>query len=140
MPKLFTPEEVKNLSNNPYTYRVSHQTIRFTLAFKEAFWYGYQEGRTPTQLLRELGYDPDVLGEARVAGIARHIRDQVNSEYGLRQSPVPRSRQTLQEADMKVLSQSQAMKAMQREIIYLRQELEFIKKIITRSNGKGQSI
>jgi hypothetical protein len=139
MPKLFTPEDVKTLRDNPYTYKVSHQTIFFTLEFKELFWQGYQEGRSTTQLLHELGYDPDVLGEARVAGISRHIRDQANSEMGLRQGIARRSKPHLAESDMKGLTQNQAMKQMQREIIYLRQELEFVKKIIARSNGKGSS-
>jgi hypothetical protein len=137
MAKFFTPDEVITLRNNPYTLKVTQQTISFTLAFKEAFWKGYQEGRTPHQLLQELGYDPYVLGRSRVDGIGKHIKNEANSEYGLHQGPIPRSRRTLQETDMKGLTQNQAMKQMQREIIYLQQEIEFIKKIITRSNGKG---
>ena len=36
--KLFTPAEVEILSSNPYTLSVTSKTIRFTLAFKQAFW------------------------------------------------------------------------------------------------------
>lgn len=36
--KKFTPEEIKNLKANPYTLRVTEDTISYTLAFKEAFW------------------------------------------------------------------------------------------------------
>ena len=139
MQKLFAPEEIITLRDNPYTARVSQKTISFTLAFKEAFWQGYEEGRSPVQLVRELGYDPAILGQIRIDGIAKNIKNEANSELGLHQGPAPRSRRQLTEDDLSALSQRQAMKQMQCELIYLRQELEFIKKIINRSNGKGRS-
>ena len=139
MQKIFTPEEILTLRDNPYTLRVSQKTISFTLAFKEAFWNGYQEGRSPIQLIRELGYDPDILGQTRIDGIGKNLKNEAGSKLGLHQGPAPRSRRQLNEDDLNALSQRQAMKQMQRELIYLRQELEFIKKIINRSNGKGRS-
>ena len=36
--KKFTPEELKHLQANPYTLRVTANSISYTLAFKEAFW------------------------------------------------------------------------------------------------------
>ena len=36
--KKFTPEELKHLQANPYTLRVTADSISYTLAFKEAFW------------------------------------------------------------------------------------------------------
>lgn len=118
--KLFTSEEIKTLRNNPYTSRVSSKSIRFTLAFKEAFWSGYQAGRAPSQLIRELGYDPEMLGPIRIDGIVKHIKAEANSESGLHESYALRPRRHIQESDIDASAPHQAMKRMQNEIIYLR--------------------
>ncbi len=47
----FTAEEIRILAKNPYTYRVTDTTIRFTLAFKEEFLRRYKEGLSPKQIV-----------------------------------------------------------------------------------------
>lgn len=59
--KKFTPEEIKNLKANPYTLRVTEDTISYTLAFKEAFWELSVQGYTGTAAFRKLGYNTEVL-------------------------------------------------------------------------------
>lgn len=44
--KKFTPEELKHLQANPYTLRVTADSISYTLAFKEAFWALSLQGYT----------------------------------------------------------------------------------------------
>ena len=44
--KKFTPEELKHLRANPYTLRVTADSISYTLAFKEAFWALSLQGYT----------------------------------------------------------------------------------------------
>ena len=139
MPKLFTPDEINMLKANPYTLRVSETTIKFTLAFKEAFMEGYKKGIGPVHLFRELGYDPDVIGKSRIDGHSKSIRKEDQSELGLHQGIIRYSNRILQDSYSNKLSVPQTIKRMQREIIYLRQELEFVKKIINHSSGKGQS-
>ena len=46
--KKFTPEDLKHLQANPYTLRVTADSISYTLAFKEAFW-GSVSRATPAQ-------------------------------------------------------------------------------------------
>ena len=64
--KKFTPEELKHLQANPYTLRVTANSISYTLAFKEAFWALSLQGYTGTAAFRKLGYNPDVLGFERI--------------------------------------------------------------------------
>ena len=60
--KKFTPEELKHLQANPYTLRVTADSISYTLAFKEAFWALSLQGYTGTAAFRKLGYNTEVLG------------------------------------------------------------------------------
>ena len=54
--KKFTPEELKHLQANPYTLRVTADSISYTLAFKETFWALSLQGYTGTAAFRKLGY------------------------------------------------------------------------------------
>ena len=64
--KKFTPEELKHLQANPYTLRVTADSISYTLAFKEAFWALSLQGYTGTAAFRKLGYNTEVLGFERI--------------------------------------------------------------------------
>lgn len=81
--KTFTPEEVRALRENPYTLKATDKTITFTRAFKEQFWQGLREGKSKYELLKELGYDPELLGPSRVEGISYHIRKRGRTPRGL---------------------------------------------------------
>lgn len=78
----FTEEEIRILVDNPYTYRVTDTTIRFTLAFKEEFLKRYKEGFSPKQIVKDLGYSVDILGARRVEGLRDHIVKESLSEAG----------------------------------------------------------
>ena len=45
----FTEEERAILKQNPYTYRVFKNSIRFTIEFKESFMRQYEAGMSPTK-------------------------------------------------------------------------------------------
>jgi len=125
--KTFTPEELVKIRQNHYVKSATSHMIRFTSVFKEEFWEQLGRGRMPTDIIRTMGFDPEVLGESRIRGITQHIREQVESGTGfrdVRQTPL------LNGAPDKPLPPSKALLHMQHEIAYMKQELEFIKKII----------
>ena len=70
--KKFTPEELKHLQANPYTLRVTADSISYTLAFKEAFWALSLQGYTGTAAFRKLGYN--CIGAFHVLRIAGRSR------------------------------------------------------------------
>ena len=72
--KKFTPEELKHLQANPYTLRVTADSISYTLAFKEAFWALSLQGYTGTAAFRKLGYNTEVLGFERIHNTTKRIR------------------------------------------------------------------
>ena len=69
--KKFTPEELKHLQANPYTLRVTADSISYTLAFKEAFWALSLQGYTGTAAFRSWAITASALSMCRIAGRSR---------------------------------------------------------------------
>ena len=120
----FTPEELEILRANHYTLRADPGTVKFTYAFKKAFWEKYQTNPHPIAIIQELGYDTEMLGESRINGISQKIRNEARSKYGLRDPSSNRTVDQLTPEERAILSPEQIMNRMQDEIKYLRQELE----------------
>ena len=132
---LFTQDEITILRANPYTLSVSEHSIRFTKAFKEVFWLKRQAGDRLQNIVTDLGYDVEILGMQRIKTISTRIRTEALSIEGFHENNSPRKIHPDQEV-FDVLPKDEAMVRMQHEILYLRQELDFIKKIIkTETSG-----
>lgn len=130
MAKKFTQEEQHILKGNPYTLNVTETTLQFTLDFKNTYWDMYNQGLGPSQILRECGYDPKMLGKARIIGLSQHLREEFK-KYGCFHEARPiNAAKHPSKSEYEKMSQKKAMKEMQTEIIYLRQEIDFLKKLI----------
>lgn len=130
MAKTFTQKEQDILSNNPYTLNVTETTLQFTLEFKNTYWDMYSQGLGPSQILKECGYDPKMLGTARITGLSQHLREE-HKKYGCFHEARPiNAAKHPSKAEYEKMSQKKAMKEMQTEIVYLRQEIDFLKKLI----------
>ncbi len=137
--KLLTKKEMKLLQENPYTYSVTEKTLRFTKAFKEEFWDRYQKGDKPKKILRDLGYDPDMLGDNRVISIYQTVKSEAESlegfrDFGCKKPCVPYEKYEKN----KGVSDNHAIRRLQNEVRYMRQEIEFLKKISKEGRSKGQ--
>ena len=126
--KTFTEEELKSIRANPYVKSATSKMVRFTVEFKEEFWRQYnEECKSPRRIIESMGLDAEVLGEKRISGILMHIRQRIESGENLRDyRKTPESELT----DIRKLPPSKAMQRMQHKILYMEQELEFIKKTI----------
>ena len=129
--KKFTPEEIKNLKANPYTLRVTEDTISYTLAFKEAFWDLSVQGYTGTAAFRKLGYNTKVLGFERIHNTSKRIRQAGKSVEGFREgnpSGIRIKNEQKQQTDFAGTPSNETAKRMQREIVCLQQQMAFLKK------------
>ena len=124
--KVFTPEEMEILRGNKYTYAVTPHILSFTKEFKELFWAEYQSGAVPRQILENYGYPADILGKKRIWGIAHVIKSQFNSPAGFHEGSLPKSGKSVDKEDQ---TTEELVKSLQGEVQYLRQEIEFLKKI-----------
>ncbi len=118
---MFTSEEINELKKNIYVSSVSFKMVRFTPEFKQRFIDEYESGKTPFRIISDMGIDPHILGENRLTGIRQHVQEQSKREIGFKRNILPRSLS---------LTENQKIGRLEHELTYLRQELEFIKKIL----------
>ena len=126
--KSFTAEEIRQLKANPYTNWVTPGMLSFTKEFKAEFWKRYQAGQRSRDIMQDLGYDPDVLGDVRISGIQHLISKAAKSGKGFVSAPlsgIPVKRLTTVDYE----PTKETVIQMQNEILYLKQEIEFLKKI-----------
>lgn len=129
MATLFTKEQIRVLSENPFTEFVSESTLRFTLEFKKVFVDSLNSGKPIRDIFTDAGYDPTILGKSRMKSFSHRMHVEVKSDAGFHSNYKERKRHP-DLADYSSMTQKDAMIHMQNEILYLHQELEFIKKII----------
>ena len=123
----YTKKQQKELEMNPYTYKVTDNRIFFTKEFKQVFWIKYNSGTSPRKILKELDYDLSYFNQGQIDNIVQHLRkksiagEQFTEGYSkerrpnIKTPPPDNSPQTIQQ--------------MQNEITYLKQEVEFLKKV-----------
>ena len=138
--KKFSPEEVETLRANPYTERVTTEKISFTLAFKKEFWRLSVEGCTGNAAFRKLGYDPEVLGFERVHNITKRIRRAAKTPEGLKGKAKSRmriSKENFSSAQLEKMSRRESEQRLQNEIVYLQQQMAFLKKLMRQPGKPG---
>lgn len=134
-PSRFTPEQVELLAANPFTFSVTPRHIWFTLEFKNLFLSRYDAGETSTEIFVSCGYDPDILGNNRMYNFPRRLKAQIATGRPLTEGPMQQARKP-KRIDYNTMPTQQSVAAMQREITYLRQQVEFLKKITELGNDK----
>lgn len=131
--KLFTAEEIEILRSNPYTYSVTSHTLFLTKEFKELFWEEYQSGRVSArQILEKHGYPAELLGQRRIWGITQSIKEQHLSLEGIHEGYLPRKARNKAKGD--VQSTEDRVDYLENKILYMEQQIEFLKKIASIRN------
>jgi transposase len=125
--KLFTENEIKQLSTNKYVKAVSTKGITYTDEFKHHFIDENEKGKLPREIFENSGFDIDIIGMRRVESSGKRWRAayRENGIFGLRDtrresSGRPREKElTLEEKNVRLEAQ----------INLLRAENELLKKI-----------
>ena len=134
--KEYTVKQMKELEKNPYVYKVTKHMIFFSAKFKEDFWICYQAGNTPRKILVDFGFDLSMFGQKQIDSLVQHIKKQALSGNGFSEGYNRTKRVAMKATDEIELSSPQSIERIQNELLYLRQEVEFLKKIITMENSK----
>lgn len=125
----YTKKQIKELRSNPYTYSVDEQRIFFTIEFKKEFWIKYQAGMSPRSILKELNYNLEYFRQKQIDSIVQRIKKEaLQGEFTEGYS---RNRRVAVKEPCTDNS-PQTIKQMQNELLYLRQEIEFLKKVLKR--------
>ena len=134
--KEYTPKQIKKLEADTYTLKVTKNKLYFTIKFKEDFWINYQAGNAPRKILSDLGYDLEYFGQKQIDSIVQRIKKEALSGNGFREGENRERRIPMKATNREELSSPQSIERMQNELLYLRQEVEFLKKIIMTNNSK----
>ena len=134
--KEYTEKQIKELKKNPYVFKVTKHKLYYTDKFKEDFWVSYQAGNTPRKILRDFGFDINIFGQKQIDSLVQHIKKQALSGKGFTEGENRQRRVPMKATSEEELSSPQSIERMQNELLYLRQEVEFLKKIIIADNSK----
>lgn len=134
--KEYTKKEIKILEDNPYTLKVTKNKLSHTAEFKKIFWTKYQAGESPRKILTDLGYDTNMFGQKRIDSLVQHIKKQALSGNGFSEG-INRTKR------VKIISNEdftpESFAQMQYEVLYLKQEVEFLKKLQKKPISSGDN-
>lgn len=125
--KKYTQKQIKELKANPYTLQVSDKRIFFTIEFKKVFWTKYQAGMSPRAIFKELNYNLDYFGQKQIDSIVQRVKKEaLAGEFT--EGYQRYKRMKIKEPEL--LNSEQVLQQIQHEMLYLRQEVEFLKKVL----------
>lgn len=122
----YTKKQINELKKNPYTFKVNDQRLFFTIEFKKIFWKKYQAGMSPRAILKELDYNLENFGQKQIDSIVQSIKKEaLQGEFTEGYNRTKRVK--IKEIDSEITPQN--LKQIQNELLYLRQEVDFLKKV-----------
>ena len=124
----YTQKQIKELKNNPYTFKVDENRIFFTKEFKKAFWIKYQGGMSPRKIIQELDYNLENFGQKQIDSIVQRIKKEaIAGEFT--EGQVRNHRMKIKEPN-DLENKDPTLLRMNHELEYLRQEVDFLKKVL----------
>lgn len=131
----YTAKQMKQLKANKYTLNVTKNKLYFTSKFKEDFWIRYQAGDAPRKIIIDLGYDIELFQQKQLDSLVQRIKKQALSGAGFTEGENRTKRVQIKKLESEY-EKEVSLDQMQHELLYLRQEVEFLKKIIKAENSK----
>ncbi|TGE33880.1 HTH domain-containing protein [Desulfosporosinus sp. Sb-LF] len=118
-------EQIELLKSSPYVASVTVRQVSFTAEFKQRFYEEYTKGKSPKEILREMGINPETLGESRIVSIRMHAVQQGKSGHGFTDRKVQWSPSAIYG---RAKTTEEKLARLEHELAYTRQELEFVEK------------
>ena len=132
-----TEEQMEALRRNPYVLSVTPTRLSLTKEFKELFYLENQAGASPREILDRYGFDTKALGKYRIHSIGVNIRREHDKYGGFHQGYLRSSQQLNSEASADPeKTEIEQIRQLQHEVDYLKQEMEFLKKISSIRNTR----
>jgi len=126
MKNKYTKKQIKELKENSYTFSVDEKRIFFTIKFKKIFWTKYQAGLSPRKIFQELNYNLDNFGQKQIDSIVQRIKKEaLAGEFT--EGYQRKNRMKIKES--KIDNSPATIQQIQNELLYLRQEVDFLKKV-----------
>ena len=122
---LFNDKEMKALEKNPYVVMVIPSQVSFSSEFKSMFYVKYKDGMNPEDIIREVGIDPKILGKTRISGLRQTILKAAREGKSFTDA------RTSSLTNPPFKSDAETIAYLRHELTYMKQENEFLKKIVS---------
>ena len=140
-----TEEQIAMLKKNPNIAKVTPRQVHYTQTFKNFFCQEYAKGRSSTEIFREQGIDPKILGETRVSSM-RTYYNQVKAAFPGKEQLSLEGKNPYrgQKGSGHTQLQTNAdimhmLGKLTQQVQYLEKETEFLKKIFAYNELTGNS-
>ncbi len=70
----FSEDQIQELQKSPYVDKVSSKAITYSEEFKTHFLEKYEQGMMPTQIFREAGIPPEIVGKTRISSFSNRMK------------------------------------------------------------------
>ncbi len=130
--KHFSDEQVIALKGNPCVESASKLSVSFTEEFKRKAYGQILSGKSMYQIFKDNDIDTDALGPIRIMKFQQHLRMCADRCDGFKNM-----RNEWHKSDIKKdkVASEQRVKNLENEVAYLRQVVEFLKKIQQADSG-----
>lgn len=127
----FTEQQLARLKTNPYTAQVTpNEAVHFTTEFKEFAYQQWIQGVKPKKIFAMAGYE-NIFTTKEYSSYLARIRKEAQSEQGFRDIT---QRKAFKDKQFEKMKYEKAIKELQDHIVYLEQEIDFLKKITALNN------
>lgn len=121
--------EIECLAQNKYVNKVSSKSITYSDSFKEEYMILRKQDKMPREIFKEMGFDPEVLGQQRIDSIDKRLRKKAEAKESLHDQRKNHSGRT-EKVDFESMNLKQQVDYLKSEVEYYKQANEFIKKNI----------
>jgi len=140
-----TEEQINILKKNPNIVKVTPRQVHYTQTFKNYFCREYAKGRSSTEIFREQGIDPKILGETRVSSMRSYYSQMKRSFPGSEQLALEgknpfRDKKGSGHTELQTNADIIHMIGkLEQQVQYLEKEADFLKKIFAHNELRGNS-
>ena len=120
----FTNDEKEILRKNPYIKNVGDKGITYTKEFKEHFLKEKNNCKKPTEIFKNAGFDINIIGRNRIYRFNERVSKNGIEDRRKGKSGRPRIH------EKEEMSESETIEYLKNKNAYLKQENEFLKKMI----------
>ena len=117
---------VKQLRANIFVEYVTDECVQFSEQFKKIAWDGLEQGKKLSEIFRENGIPPELLGQKRIENFRYLLRRRMKEGRGFSDY---RENNGGKLPDDEEITLEEKVRILQHELAYTKQEVEFLKKL-----------
>lgn len=132
----FNEEQILELKNNKYVKNVTENSITYSKEFKMHFINERNNGKGPTRIFIESGFNPYILGEYRINCFSKRINKIIKSKLSFEDNRGKKSSGRPKKIKEKELSIEEQFDKLKHENLMLKAENDLLKKMEFMVNQK----